>query len=351
MEPKRCYNLGKWKEVMSNMENQFNNYNQNPTSLNNMPQYNQAPVDNYTAPNNKENKPSKSNSALIVILLVIVLSFAGYIVYDKFMAEEPNDVNNNEIPNEPEKKEVTATYCYENKLVGAPGISAECSRQNPNDCVTTNTIYNKQVIRLSGDSEGVKNFNKKLEKLVTDYAWDTDTKEYADYTCNPITKANLITGVTFDYSDEIYQLSDKYIIIRIDIDQENLSFAGGTTGLHEIFIFDIENDKEITKQAFVQTLKNKYNVSIKMSCGDQVLANYTLKDENNQDIAASTLASRINKAFNTSYDGEKLKELFLDMYYDVTSTDYIYETFKNGETTGDFYQMYLESKCSEDESM
>ena len=304
-------------------------------------------------------KRDKSNRLIIALLLIVALLLIIFSTYmytklssDVNNSETPNEPTDSEIPNEPTKKEVTAIYCYENKLVGPPGKSEACLQES--SCNPTNTIYNKQVIRLSGDSEGVKSFNNKLETLVNDYAWDTDTEEHADYTCNPITEANLITGVTFNYSDEIYQLSDKYIIIRINIDHENMTYAGAYNGVNEMFIFDIENDKEITKQEFIQALKNKYNISIKMHCGDPSRDDYKLRDESNNTITNNDLASKINGAFNTSYNGERLNDLILDMYLAPSSKDSIYKPFRNGDVANEqdeFYQMYLESRCSEQEFM
>lgn len=338
-------------------KNQNYNFNQEQQNqLRNDEQYNQLKNEF-----EEIKKRDKSNRLIITLLLIVALFliiFSTY-MYTKLSSDvnnsgTPNEPTDSEIPNEPTKKEVTATYCYENRLVGEPGISQQCLSEQPNSCEVTETVYNKQVIRLSGDSEGVKTFNNKLETLVNDYAWDTDTKEHADYTCNPITEANLITGVTFDYSDEIYQLSDKYIIIRININHANMTYVGAYIGVNEIFIFDIENDKEITKQEFIQALKNKYNISIKMHCGDPSRDDYKLRDESNNTITNSDLASKINGAFNTSYNGERLNDLILDMYLAPSSNDYIYKSFRNGDISNEqdeFYQMYLESRCSEQEFM
>lgn len=330
---------------------EYNNQNFNAKQFQNEEQYNQ--LKNELEEIKKRDKSNRLIIALLLIVALFLILFSTYI-YTKLSGEidKPNNSvnsNENEYPNEPEKKEVTANYCYKNKLVGTPGKSEACLQEE--DCQITDTIYNKQVIRLSGDTEGVKAFNTKLEKIITDYAWDRDTKEHTDYTCNSVTEADMLTGVTFNYYDEIYQLSDKYIILRININHENLVFAGAPIGVDEIFIFDIKNDKEITKQEFIQALKNNYDISIKMSCGDPSTNNYLLKDENNQDITSSTLALKINDVFDTQYDGELLNKLFLDMYFNTSSKDYVYKPFRSGETTGEFYQMYLDSRCSEQQTM
>lgn len=333
---------------------EYNNQNFNAKQFQNEEQYNQ--LKNELEEIKKRDKSNRLIIALLLIVALFLILFSTY-MYTKLSSEidKPNNSvnsNENEYPNEPEKKEVTANYCYKNKLVGTPGKSEMCLQEE--DCQITDTIYNKQVIRLTGDTEGVKAFNTKLEKIITDYAWDRDTKEHTDYTCNSVTEADMLTGVTFNYYDEIYQLSDKYIILRININHENLFFAGAPIGVDEIFIFDIKNDKEITKQEFIQALKNNYDISIKMHCGDPSREDYKLRDESNNTITNSDLASKINGAFNTSYNGERLNDLILDMYLAPTSKNSIYKPFRNGDISNEqdeFYQMYLESRCSEQEFM
>lgn len=81
--------------------NQLNTYNnQQPNgNYNNMqytnPQHNSNYdySNKYNVPNNT-NEPKKNNNLIIIILLLIILGLAGYIIYDKVIAEK--DENNNQ---------------------------------------------------------------------------------------------------------------------------------------------------------------------------------------------------------------------------------------------------------------
>lgn len=339
-----------------NNQNHCENGNQN-----NQPnyQYNQNAEQYNQLKNELEEikKRNKSNQLIMVLLLIatlflVVFSTCMYMAFSNTDSTNPTNDNGTEKPSESVKKNITASYCYKNKLIGAPGMSEACKQEE--DCSNSDTIYNKQVLRLNGDTEGVKKFNQKLEGIVENYAWDTDTKKYADYTCNPITDKNLMTGVSIDYYDEIYQLSDKYIVLRVNISHRGLMYAGGYSGVNEIFIFDIESDKEITKEEFIKDLKEKYNILLKMSCGDPSSAEYVLKNDKNEIVNSTDLASAINNAFGTSYDGDLLNKLIIDMYFNTDSTNYIFKKFRTDEDANKndyFYQFYSESRCSEQETM
>ena len=153
--------------------------------------------------------------------------------------------------------------------------------------------------------------------LVNNYAGDTDTKEHADYTCNPITEANLITGVTFNYSDEIYQLSDKYIIIRINIDHENMTYAGAYNGVNEMFIFDIENDKEIDIET---KLYKNTEIDIELINGSPFIS-VTIYPEG--------LIKSSGKSYNyTNNEHIKILENHTNIYLENLLKNYLYTTAK-----------------------
>ena len=135
-----------------NQDNNFNNqntnngYNQNSNMNYNQSSnqnYNNVPVQN----NNQKEEPKKGNNVLLILFMVISLLLAGYIVYDKALKKEEVKEPEKIVVEEKEqlkKVEVINAYKSEDELLVVP--------------------------KLDGNSNGILDFNKKIENRVISLA-------------------------------------------------------------------------------------------------------------------------------------------------------------------------------------
>lgn len=103
-----------------------------------------------------EEKQNKKSKILIVILVILVLGLAGYIVYDKVIVKEKEEVKKEERTEEPKKEEIIQS---EWDLSAVPKTEEACT-------------YNINLADLSSNSQDIREVKKLCEGKLTKYIVD-----------------------------------------------------------------------------------------------------------------------------------------------------------------------------------
>lgn len=182
------------------------------------------------------NKKEVLNKTLVIILLLLLIFLAVLSIYLYNMLTFKEIKSPSSKPKEAIEPKVYV--CYEESL----------ERKLPDcECYITKK---KRVARLKGDSDGVKNFNHKLENIIDIYVKDDLTKKNLNYQCSAI---NDNLGFKYNIDYDTLTLEDRYIVLRVTID------VNDKLELDKIFYFDPVLDKELDEQEFVWDITNKYN--------------------------------------------------------------------------------------------
>lgn len=180
------------------------------------------------------------NKIIIVILLFLSVSLSVLCLYLYQMVDFKEIDAPGDKPEE-EMIKVEPYTCYE----GVTTFTVEdCG------CLLTKS---KQVVRLKGDSQGVKNFNQKLENLMAIYSGHEEAKNKLVYSCQA---SDDELEMAYDFQYDSIMLENRYIALRIKINVNN------NDDIDKIFYFDTILDKELDLEEFTWDLKNKYGKAL-----------------------------------------------------------------------------------------
>lgn len=176
------------------------------------------------------------NKIIIVILLFLSVSLSVLCLY-LYQMVDFKEIDAPDDKPEEEMIKVEPYTCYE----GVTTFTVEdCG------CLLTKS---KQVVRLKGDSQGVKNFNQKLENLMAIYSGHEEAKNKLVYSCRA---SDDELEMAYDFQYDSIMLENRYIALRIKINVNN------NDDIDKIFYFDTILDKELDLEEFTWDLKNKY---------------------------------------------------------------------------------------------
>ncbi|MBQ4634123.1 MAG: hypothetical protein IJB71_02105 [Bacilli bacterium] len=223
---------------------------------------------------------------VLILTILFIITGCSDASEKKDASKPPKKDNQNEteeivVPEEKEPMEVPEVYdCYSKEILKEIAKSEACvAKFGEKNCVEAKTRYNKNIIRFKGESSGVKEFNKTLEKVYDTYKLNNTLDGKVNYACEAATDKEILKGVNIDYFSEYLTLNQNYIIVRIIISHENLLKNVKENVLDKILIFDISVNREITIKELMDKLQKENNIKIKTcdtSKGDTCIYNNIL---------------------------------------------------------------------------
>lgn len=198
---------------------------------------------------------------LIIILIVLVLSLGGYLVYEK-MGNKVESGNKKETIKENEKvtEEKVEVVDYINKEFKIYSLKDKISSEFTS-CTTNyqslDPNYGNRNVKLpmlTGNKQGVQNFNKKIQEKYKDdirlLEENNVISELEKYK-NDNQRLTYITSSNYIINYE-YNITDEYISIKITRDYGN-GCAGGGTAMTS-FNYNIKSDNYLTNEEFINQL-------------------------------------------------------------------------------------------------